>query len=258
MALITPSVHVHRREEKAESGAHHEPISSLDRVGQAESRRKVQGAGKHQSFGHAGLSTNESGWNSIHEFQVAAPFVRPNVIERAHVFIAQAEVNGSRPRNSPVILNEGVAIPLPEVHVRDARLPLLDDGQAQKETCQRGASAVVRSRLGRKTFGELVEAAVLEEPPHGPEKSPVIAPDFQGVAAHLAAPNVLPLEHRVPVLDGRRGEGVPDAVVALQGEPRHPPRPPASKPHALNPQFRDVIMREVVLGIPMHGKARDP
>ena len=110
-------------------------------MGQAESWRKVQGAGKHQSFGHAGLAAHESGGDSIHKFQVAAPFVRPNVIERAHVFIAQAEVDGGRPGNAPVILNEGVAIPLTEIHVRDARLTLLDDGQAQKETCQRGASA---------------------------------------------------------------------------------------------------------------------
>src|SRR5581483_10053369 len=187
--LVAPRVHIYRRVEDAVSGAHDE-APGRNVLRDAEPRGEVEFSRVHQTFGVAELAADEDRGLAILESKVAVSVAE--VAERAHVFITESHLNGRRAGELEAVLREGVGVPLPQLHLRDARLALLDGWQAEQEGGQCRPGAVVGGRLRGEPGGELIIAAVLEEAPHRPDVAPVAAAELQVVRPALPAQRVAP------------------------------------------------------------------
>ena len=137
-------------------------------------------------------------------------------------------------------------------------MPLLHSGKAEKQARESGTRAVVKAEFGGVTRRKLVEAAILKETPHRPDKPVKVAAELHRVPAMLPRVHVAYFEHRVPGVHRRRGECVADPCIALHGKPRRAPSVLAPKTDPRNSQLAHdviyaVVLRSVIHRQPRHG-----
>src|SRR5882762_8130321 len=161
---------------------------------------------KKQAIWIAQLLTNENGRSPIRKDQIGIRVLR--VVERTSVLIAQTVVHGEVGRHSPAVLGKNRSAPRAEIHLRNARLPLLYGGKAKQHAGEAGTRAVVEPEFRRVAGRELVEASVLKETPHGPNVTVKIAAEFHGMPAMLPRVHVANFKHRVPRVHRRRSERI--------------------------------------------------
>src|SRR5205823_10276533 len=101
------------------------------------------------------------------------------------------------------VLQESVCGPRAKLHLRNARLPLLDCGKTHQKTGKRGARAVVCAGSRGVAASELVVAAILEEAPHGPDIVAETSAKLEAVATALPVERIAALDRSVP---GARSE----------------------------------------------------
>ena len=150
---VAPRIHIDGRVEDAEAGA--EDQAALGRlVRNAESRRETRLVGEQQSLGCARLAADICGKRRGRN-EESGPVVR-NIVQRAHILVAQPKIQCRVRREPPGILHERAGVPLAQIHVRRSHLPLPHRGQLQQIARQRGAGAVAGRGSRRVTAGELV------------------------------------------------------------------------------------------------------
>ena len=162
-----------------------------------------------QTFGKALLPADEYERHAILKCQVGICIA--NVYQRTHVFISKSDLNRRVTRKLKSVLHKRIRVPLSQLHLRNTGLSLLYRRKTEQKTCQRRARAVVRCCLRSETIGELVEAAILKEAPHGPDEMPITGAELQAVPPNLPVQCVTRLENRVPRMHGRCYEGVAHA-----------------------------------------------
>ena len=130
MALVAPGIHVHGRIEDAERRMQHQPVAR-NRLRNTKTRREIMSIRILQTLGEAVLPTNKRRGSSAVESQVGVR--KSNVHQRIHVLVAQSHLNRGGGSELKAILREAIRIPLPKLHLWDARLALLHRRQAEQE-----------------------------------------------------------------------------------------------------------------------------
>src|SRR4030095_6954456 len=97
-------------------------------------RRKIQLVRVEETLGCAELAPDVGGQGCRRDEQTG-PIVR-NVNEWTHVLVAQSQIHRGGRGNPPRILDEQIAVPLPQVHVWRSYLTLANGGQGQFEAGQ--------------------------------------------------------------------------------------------------------------------------
>src|SRR6266446_7939355 len=136
-------------------------------LGDSKTRGEVVFVRVHQPSRITPLAADENGRNAALENQVCVGVAL--VVERAGVFIAEAEVESRRGRHLPTIFGKRRSSPRAQIHRRHASLALLHGGQAEQHAGQSGTGAIIEAKFCRVTGGVLVVAAILEESPHWPD-----------------------------------------------------------------------------------------
>src|SRR6185295_371117 len=195
VSLVAPGVHVDRRKENSEGAVDHNP-QFRQVVRETKPGREFQFVRIVQSFGISLLTADENERHTILEYQIGVS--ETNVLQGTHILIAQTDLDRGVARHLKTVLNKSVDVPLPELHLRDARLALLHRGEAQQKTRERRAGTVIGCRLCGETVGELIEAAILKEAPHGPDEIAKTATNLQTMSSDLPTHSVAGFEDRVP------------------------------------------------------------
>src|SRR5262249_36642269 len=102
-------------------------------------------------------------------------------------FVPQAHLDGGGVGNLKSVLHESIAVFLPELHLGNASLALLNSRQSEEETGKRRTCPIAGPGLGSVAIGELVITAILKESPHRPDIVAEAAPEFKAMAAALPA-----------------------------------------------------------------------
>src|SRR5439155_3890845 len=140
------------------------------------------------------------------------------------------------------ILNESVGIPLPELHLRNAGLALVDCRKPEQVSGQRRSGSIVGSVIRGVAVGELIVAAILEESPHGPNEAAIARAELQAVASFLPAEGIARFPDCVPGFHRGGRIVVTHGRIAMHVEERRAKGPGAAKSYALNSELgNDVI-----------------
>src|SRR6267154_80432 len=244
MSLVAPGVQVYRCEKDSIGGVQHESLTGKI-FGDSEARGKVVLIGIHQPSRITQFTADENRGDAVVENQVRVRVVL--VVERAGVLVTEAEIQSRGGCHLPTIFRERRRPPSAQIHLRYAGLALLYGREAQQHAGQAGAGAIIETKLGRIAGGVLVEAAVLEESPHGPNVAVEFAAKFHGVAAALPRIRIADFNRRVPCVHGRGREGITDSRITLNGEPRGAPGVLASEADPLNTQRANDVVGSVIL-----------
>ena len=208
VALVTPRIHINRREENAESSVQDDAVF-VNVMRDARAWSKIELIRIVQTFGKALLPTDKYERHAILERQIGICIA--NVDQRTHVFVSQSNLDRRVTRQLKSVLYKRIRVPLSQLHLRNTGLSLLHSGKTEQKTCERRARAIIRCCLRSETIGELVEAAVLKETPHGPDEIPITGAKLQAVPPDLPVKCITRLENRVPHLHGRCYERVAHA-----------------------------------------------
>src|SRR5258708_7335752 len=244
MPLVAPGVQVYRCEKDSIGGVQHESLTGKI-FGDSEARGKVVLVGIHQPSRITQFTADENRGDAVVENQVRVRVVL--VVERAGVLVTEAEIQSRGGCHLPTVFRERRRPPSAQIHLRYAGLALLYGREAQQHAGQAGAGTIIETKLGRIAGGVLVEAAVLEESPHGPNVAVEFAAKFHGVAAALPRIRIADFNRRVPCVHGRGREGITDSRITLNGEPRGAPGVLASEADPLNTQRANDVVGSVIL-----------
>src|ERR1041384_5982582 len=102
----------------------HYDAESRDRLREAETWSEVVGVGIFKTLRKTVLSSDKNRRNAIIESKVGISIA--NIHKRVHVFVAKPHFDGSITREFETVLNKAVGIPLAQLHLRNACLPLFD------------------------------------------------------------------------------------------------------------------------------------
>ena len=187
MTLVAPGVLIHWREKDPIEGMEYKPVT-WEILCDAYPGRKIVLIRIHQTLRISVLAANENRGHAILENQIGVRVVL--VIKRAGVFVAQAQVQRGCRRHLPAIFREGASAPVSQIHLGDSGLALLHGRQTQEHARQPRAASIIEPEFRCITVGVLVVAAILEETPHGPGVSVIIAAELQAMAPLLPGVHV--------------------------------------------------------------------
>ena len=166
-------------------------------------------------------------------------------------------MNGGGGRHLPGIFGETTESPIAQIHLRNASLDLLDDGQAQKKAGEAGAGTISHGSLGGVAVGKLVVAAIFKKAPHGPDIAIKRTTELETVTAALPCEGVTDFEHGVPGVHGSGRERVAHAGVTLDGKPGSAPSAFAAVTDTGDTELVNDVIDIVILRGAIHRKARE-
>src|SRR5256714_2875968 len=249
VALVTPGIHVHRREENPEGRMQHDP-ATRHIVRDAEPGGELKFVWIVQTFRISLLAADENRGRAVVEYEISVS--KTNVLQRTHVFITQPDLNRRITSHLKAVLDESVCVPWTQLHLGNPGLALFYRRQAEQETRQCRTSAVVGGGLGGEAIRELIEAAILKEAPHRPDEIAIAAAQLQTVSSNLPTDCVARFEDRIPGMHRRGDVGVAHSRVALDCEPRRAKCALPAKSNSRNAELGNYVVTKTVFRSAMH------
>ena len=133
VALVTPRIHINRREEDAERCVQNDAVF-VKVMRDARAWSEFELIRIVQTLGKALLPADKDKRHAILKCQIGIRIA--NVYQRTHVFVSQSDLDRRVTRKLKSVLYKRIRVPLSQLHLRNAGLSLLYGRKTEQKTCR--------------------------------------------------------------------------------------------------------------------------